>query len=69
MNWPPIIARVVRVFLRRMREIRLEMATLHPASTQAVARKRKGAEITTHRLLQAEVYGATGQHYQIKRYT
>lgn len=69
MTWPPIIGRVVRALLRRMRSIRMEMATSHPAPTQAVSKKRKGAAVTIHRMLQAEVYDATGQHIQIKRYT
>lgn len=34
-------------------------------STQAVGRKRKGASTTVHRLLQAEIYDATGKLYPI----
>jgi hypothetical protein len=63
MTWPPIITRIVRSLLRRMRSIREAMATSHPAPTQAVAKKRKGAEVTSHRLLMAEVFAATGKTF------
>lgn len=61
MNWPAIIARVVRAMLRRMRSFRLALAMTHPAPTQAVAKKRKGAAVTMHRMLIAEVADATGR--------
>jgi len=63
MTFAPIISRVVRSLLRRMRSVREALATSHPASTQAVARKRRAAAITNHRLLMAEVFDATGRTF------
>lgn len=63
MIWPPIISRVVRAMLRRMRSIRLTLAMTHPAPTQAVAKKRMGASVTMHRMLISEVADATGRAF------
>ena len=64
-----VVARVVRAMLRRLRAIRLALASAYPAPTQNVSRKRANAAVTTHRLLQAEVYAATGRLLPIRRFS
>ena len=67
--WPPIIRRIVRALLRRMRAIREAMSMSRPAPTQTVAHQRRANGVSIHKMLQAEVFDATGQCYPVKRYS